>query len=47
MCTLPNLQRSDLQEILEIEKKQNKKAKVETVKLLVVETNPILLTKLH
>lgn len=45
MCTLPNLQRSDLRDILEIEKKQNKKAKA--VELLIVESNPILLTNSH
>ncbi len=47
MCTLPNLQRSDFKDILEIEKKQNKKAKAEMVELLIVESNPILLTKSH
>ncbi len=47
MCNLPNLQRSDLQEILEIEKKQNKKAKAEAVELLIVESNPILLENSH
>ena len=47
MCTLPNLQRSDLRDILEIEKKQNMKAKAETVELLIVESNPILLKNSH
>jgi hypothetical protein len=46
MCNLPNLQRSDLQDILEIEKK-HKKAKAETVELLIVESNPILMENSH
>jgi hypothetical protein len=47
MCTLPNLQRYDFKQILEIEKKQNRKAKAEAVELLIVESNPILLANSH
>ena len=41
MCTLPKLQRYDFLEILELEKKQ-KRAKAETIALLIAENNPIL-----
>ena len=47
MCTLPNLQRYDFKQILEIEKKQNRKAKAEAVALLVADNGPLLLANAH
>jgi hypothetical protein len=43
MCTLPSLQLYDFKEILELEKKHNKKVKAEAVQLFVAEPTTILL----